>query len=258
MQCNSIKMKVKTIASGSKGNCTIVLCNKTNLIIDMGISYLTLKRSLEENSLSFEEFSGILVTHCHKDHTKGLSSLIKNTKLYVYIPEDMYHELKDMVPKERCIFIADNFNIKDVNIELIHTSHDTDCSVGYIIEYNKKTLVYVTDTGYINRKFLAKMTEKDMYIIESNHDEVMLMDGPYPRFLKERVISDKGHLSNKTTAKYLKKIIGKNTKNILLAHLSEKNNTEQKALEELEKELGKTTINIGIARQDEESPLIEV
>ena len=258
MQCNSTKMKVKTIASGSKGNCTIVLCNKTNIIIDMGISYLALKRSLEDNSLSLSNFIGILITHSHKDHIKGLSSLIKHTNLYVYIPEDMYHELKEIVPKERCIFINDKFSINDINVELIHTSHDTDCSVGYIIEYNKKTLVYVTDTGYINRKFIAKMTEKDIYIIESNHDEVMLMDGPYPRFLKERVISDKGHLSNKTTAKYLKKIIGKNTKYILLAHLSEKNNTEEKALSAVEEELGNKNINILIARQDEESPLIEV
>ena len=83
MPCNSIKMKVKTIASGSKGNCSIVLCNKTNLIIDMGISYLTLKRSLEGNSLSFNDITGILITHSHKDHTKGLLSLIKHTKIKV-------------------------------------------------------------------------------------------------------------------------------------------------------------------------------
>ncbi len=258
MPCNSIKMKVKTIASGSKGNCTIVLCNKVNLIIDMGISYLALKRSLEENSLSFEQFSGILITHCHKDHIKGLSSLIKHTRLNAYIPEAMYEELKEVLPKERCIFIEDSFTIEDVSIELIHTSHDTACSVGYIVTYNNKSLVYVTDTGYINRKYLAKMTEKDIYIIESNHDEVMLMDGPYPRFLKERVISDKGHLSNKTTAKYLKKIVGKNTKHILLAHLSEKNNTEELALQAVTEELEDSKVNIIIARQHEESPMIEV
>ena len=74
-------MKIKTIASGSKGNCSIVLCGETKIIIDMGISYLTLKRSLEENSLSFADFQGILVTHCHKDHTSGLSTLINKTKL---------------------------------------------------------------------------------------------------------------------------------------------------------------------------------
>lgn len=251
-------MKIKTIASGSKGNCTIVLCKNTNLIIDMGISYLTLKRSLEENSLYFSDFSGILITHCHKDHTKGLASLIKKTNLNVYIPEAMYDSLKEYIPYPKCIFIEDEFNINDVEIELIHTSHDAPYSVGFIITHENKSLAYVTDTGYINRKYLSKMVGKDAYIIESNHDEVMLMDGPYPRFLKERVISDKGHLSNKTTAKYLRKIIGNNTKHIILAHLSEKNNTEKKALEAMSEEEIDTKAKIIIARQNEESDLIEV
>lgn len=251
-------MKVQTIASGSKGNCTIVLCNDTNLIIDMGISYLTLKNSLEENSLSFDNFNGILITHCHKDHTKGLSSLIKKTNIPVYIPEKMYDSIKEYVPYPRCIIIDDEFYINDVKINLLHTSHDAPCSVGFIIRNNDKSLVYITDTGYINRKILNNIVGKDCYIIESNHDEVMLMDGPYPRFLKERVISDKGHLSNITTAKYLKKIVGKNTKNIVLAHRSETNNTEEKILEAINNvELDKN-INIYIARQNEEGPLIEV
>ena len=251
-------MQFKTIASGSKGNCTIILCGNTNLIIDMGISYLTLKRSLEENSLSFKDFSGILVTHNHSDHTKGLASLITKTNLQIFIPEEMYDGLKEKVPYNKCQFIDDKFTINDVEIELIHTSHDAPSSVGYIITYNNKSLVYVTDTGYINRKYLAKMVSKDAYIIESNHDEIMLMDGPYPRFLKERVISDTGHLSNKTTAKYLKKIIGPNTKTIVLAHLSEKNNTEEKALSAITEESLPTNINVLIARQNEEGPLIEV
>lgn len=251
-------MKIKTIQSGSKGNCSIVLCDNTNIIIDMGISYLTLKRSLEENSLSFNDFSGVLITHCHNDHIKGLSSLIKNTNLTVFIPEEMYESLKDYIPYPKCQFISDEFNINDVEIELIHTSHDAPYSVGFIIKYNNKSLVYVTDTGYINRKYLAKMVGKDAYVIESNHDEVMLMDGPYPRFLKERVISDRGHLSNKTTAKYLKKIIGNNTKNIILAHLSEKNNTEVLAIKAMQEENLDKNARITIARQNEESALIEV
>ena len=251
-------MKTKVIASGSKGNCAIVLCDNTNIIIDMGISYLTLKKSLEENSLSFDDFSGILITHCHKDHISGLTSLIKKTNLNAYIPEKMYESLKEYLPLDKCIFIDDEFNINNVRIELIHTSHDAPSSVGFIFSYRGKSLVYVTDTGYINRKYLAKMFEKDAYIIESNHDEVMLMDGPYPRFLKERVISDQGHLSNKTTSKYLKKIVGENTKNIILAHLSETNNTEELALEAAKKELEGKKINIIAAKQHEGSPLIEV
>ena len=251
-------MKVKTIASGSEGNCAIVICGETKLIIDMGISYLTLKRSLEENSFSIDDFAGILITHNHRDHVNGLASLIKKTNLKAFIPEKMYDGIKELVPLHRCEFIDDEFSINDVNIELIHTSHDAPCSVGFIIEYNKKSLVYVTDTGYINRKYLNKMTKKDIYVIESNHDEVMLMDGPYPRFLKERVISDKGHLSNITTAKYLKKIIGSNTKYILLAHISESNNTEEIAYNTIVNELDNPNIKVQVAKQHEQSEMLEV
>ena len=251
-------MKVKTIASGSKGNCTIILCNGTNIIIDMGIPYLTLKRSLESLSMTFQDFQAILITHNHKDHVKGLKTLVDKTNLTVYIKEEMYDSIKEYVSYARCKIIDDIFNINDVKIELIHTSHDAPYSVGFIIEHNDRNLVYVTDTGYINRKYLEKMKNKNAYIIESNHDEIMLMDGPYPRFLKERVISDKGHLSNKTTSKYLKKIVTNNTKNIVLAHLSEKNNTEELALQAMHEEGLDKNINILIARQNEESKLIEV
>ncbi len=251
-------MQIKILASGSKGNCSLILCDNTKFIVDIGISYLTLKRSLEELSLSFSSFNGILITHNHSDHIKGLTSLVKYTNLPILIPEEMYDCLQNIIPKERCQFIEDFSKINDVEIELIHTSHDAPFSVGYIISYNNKSIVFVTDTGYINRKYLQKMHNKDAYIIESNHDEAMLMDGPYPRFLKERVISDHGHLSNRTTAKYLKNLVGENTKYIVLAHLSEKNNTEELALQAIEEENISKEIEVLIAKQKEESPLLEV
>ncbi len=251
-------MKFKVLASGSKGNCTVIISDEAKIIIDMGISYQTLKKSLEEDSLSLNDFTGILITHCHKDHTNGLASLVKHTRLKVYIPIKMYDSLKELISRDDCIFIEDNFKINDLKIELIHTSHDAPASVGYIIENNNKSLVYVTDTGYINRKYLTKMLKKECYIIESNHDEKMLMDGPYPRFLKERVISDKGHLSNTTTAKYLQKIIGNNTKMIVLAHLSETNNTEELAYNTTKELLSDKSIEILVARQHESTAIIEV
>lgn len=251
-------MKFKVLASGSKGNCTVIISDEAKIIIDMGISYQTLKKSLEEDSLSLNDFTGILITHCHKDHTNGLESLVKHTRLKVYIPIKMYDSLKELISRDDCIFIEDNFKINDLKIELIHTSHDAPASVGYIIENNNKSLVYVTDTGYINRKYLTKMIKKECYIIESNHDEKMLMDGPYPRFLKERVISDKGHLSNTTTAKYLQKIIGNNTKMIVLAHLSETNNTEELAYNTTKELLSDKSIEILVARQHESTAIIEV
>ena len=251
-------MKTKIIASGSKGNCTFLYTGKDKYIIDIGISYLSLKRSLERNSLSLEDIKGIFITHAHSDHIKGLTSIIKYTKLPIFIPEEMYEELEDKLPKERCIFLEDNTKVNQIDIELIHTSHDAASSVGYIITYMDKRLVYVTDTGYINRKYLTKMQDADIYILESNYDETMLMDGPYPYILKQRVVSDTGHLSNKTTSRYLKKIATDRTKYIVLAHISEKNNTEEIAYQETSQYFLDTNVKILTARQNEESDLLEV
>ncbi len=254
-------MKIKVIQSGSKGNCTLVICDNTKLLIDLGISYKQLLEALQELNVDINEITGLLVTHNHKDHIKGIDTFIKNTNIKVFIPKELYPSLKEEIKtlkEDNCIFIDEIDKIGPVETELIHTSHDAPFSVGYNITYKNKELCYVTDTGYINRKYLNKMKNKDIYIIESNHDEKMLMDGPYPRFLKDRVISDTGHLSNSTTSKYLKKLVGDKTKTIILAHLSEKNNTEEKALEEIKSvELDKK-IKILIARQYEESEMIEV
>lgn len=251
-------MKIKILASGSKGNSSLIICDNTKLLIDIGLSFARIKSHLELNGININDITGLLITHSHSDHIKGLKTFIKETDIKIYIPKDMYHELEEIVPIDRCIFIEDIFNINDVNIELIHTSHDTDFSVGYIFEYKKKTLVYVTDTGYINRRYLKKMEDKNVYVIESNHDEALLMDGPYPRFLKERVISDRGHLSNKTTAGYLKKIVTDNTKCVVLAHISEKNNTIDLAYQEANDVLKDKDVELLVAMQDEESKLIEV
>lgn len=250
-------MKFETLASGSKGNCSIVICNNIKLLIDIGISFPTLKARLEKIDISVNDLTGILISHSHSDHIKGLQSIIKKTNLKILIPEKMYEEIQNIVPKNRVIFIKDKNKLTNVNIELIHTSHDVPCSVGFIITYDGKTLVHITDTGYINKKILPKITDKDLYLIESNHDEEMLMNGPYPPFLKQRVVGDEGHLSNRQTCEYLKQIVGKNTKYVFLAHISEKNNTHELVLKEAEKVL-KKDIEIVIATQDEESKLIEV
>lgn len=251
-------MKFQTITSGSKGNCSILECGDIRLLIDIGVSYNILKRILEEKAISFDDFAGILITHNHKDHIKGLATTIKHTNLMVLIPKEMYKSLEEYVPYDRCVFIDDDYNLFNINIKLIHTSHDAPSSVGFIISYEGKSIVYVTDTGYINRKYLRMMVNKDIYAIESNHDEVMLMEGPYPYYLKERIISDLGHLSNKTTAKYLKSIIGPNTKYVLLTHLSETNNTKELAYTTVKNEINNPNITLKVATQDEESEIIEV
>lgn len=258
MQCLCTSLKFQNLASGSKGNCAIVLCGDTKLIIDAGISYTAMKRKLEEKDLNFSSFSGILITHCHSDHIKGLEALLKHTKLKILMPQKMYVDFKEMIPLERVIFIEDKNKLKEVEIDLIYTSHDTSCSVGYLITYYGKSLVYITDTGYINRKYIKMLENKNIYFIESNHDEEMLMNGPHPPFLKQRILSDRGHLSNRTTAEYLKKMVGKDTKYIFLAHLSEKNNTEELAYTTTKNSLSSEEVQIMIAYQNESSSLIEV
>lgn len=252
-------MKIKVIESGSKGNCTIILLDFINIIIDIGISYKKLTTELDKLNINIKDISALLITHNHKDHIAGLSTFLKKTDIKVFIPKEMFKSLKNEIPElteDRCVFIDDEDKILDVKINLIHTSHDAPYSVGYIISYKDKELVYITDTGYLNRKILSNIMNKDIYIIESNHDERMLMDGPYPRFLKERVISDYGHLSNEMTGKYLKKIIGDNTKLIVLAHLSETNNTPDIALNTIKKHV--VNKEIIVAKQNTGTSLIEV
>lgn len=254
-------MQIEVIASGSKGNSNLLKCGETAIIIDAGISFLTIKRTLEQNQLTPRQIDAIFITHTHSDHIKGLKTLAEKTKAKVYIREGMLESIKDLVDIDQIRLIKDTFFINDIMIELINTSHDAPSSVGYIITYQDKTLVYVTDTGYINRKYLKRMKDKEIYIIESNHDEQMLMDGPYPYYLKQRVVGDEGHLSNKTTAGYLKELVGDHTKYIVLAHLSEKNNKEEIALKEVMDKLEanqKKNKTIMVAKQQECLPLIEV
>ena len=252
-------MKIKVLASGSKGNSTLIKTEKINVLIDIGITYQQLASELENINLLPKDLSAILITHTHSDHIKGLASLVKKTNLKVYALDEMVEELSKKIPLDNIFLYEEPLKLEDLKINLIRISHDVE-GVGFIIEHNNHSLVYITDTGYINRKYLPLMKNKDIYIIESNHDEEMLMEGPYPYILKQRVISDKGHLSNKTTAEYLLEVVGDHTKHIILAHISEHNNTEELALNTTKELLEENNIykDIKIAKQYESLEEIEV
>lgn len=252
-------MKVTVIASGSKGNSTYIETNRKKFLIDMGITYQNLATELDKINVSPQDLDFILVTHTHSDHIKGLQSLVRKTNIEVYITEGMFNDLKDKIPLSNLRYIVDDTEFEDVKINFIYTSHDVE-SVGYIITSNKKSLVYITDTGYVNQKYYDALKNKSLYIIESNHDEEMLMNGPYPYMLKQRVISDKGHLSNHATGKLLSEIVGPETKKIVLAHISEHNNTEKLAYDTVESILKKHNIDktIEVAKQHESLDTIEI
>lgn len=253
-------MRFKVLSSGSKGNSTFVSSKSTKVLIDLGVGYQYLIKELEKINVDPLELAGVLVTHIHNDHVKGLKVFLKKTGLKAFIPEKMKKEVLTIIDEEMIEIIDDCFKLNDLNIELIYTSHDVECSVGYKITSDDKSLLYITDTGYINNKYFEMFKNLDAYILESNHDEKMLMDGPYPYYLKQRVISDYGHLSNKACAKYLKNFVGEKTKNVVLAHLSDTNNAYDIAFNETYLKLNSVNYNgkIIIALQNESIDMVEV
>lgn len=251
-------MKVVVLASGSKGNSTYIEYKNTKILIDMGISSQALSRKLEDVGVDIKCLDAVLITHTHIDHVGGLKTFVKKYSVPIYLTEIMSNDLEFHIPNKEYIN-EDNITIGNINIFVLKTSHDTNDSVGFVIKADKE-VVYITDTGYINKKYFKEIFNKNIYIFESNHDIEMLMNGKYPHYLKQRILGDKGHLSNRDSAYYLSKLAGNNTSHIVLAHLSEENNTEEKALESLYKALNKenkSIDNIEVAKQ-KESIYIEV
>ena len=249
-------MLVSVLASGSKGNITLVKTDKSNILIDAGMNLKYIREKLEDIGIGLEDINYIFLTHTHKDHIGALWAFVKKYKPIVCIGSKMLDDLDCLNCYDNTLILSDSLDIDDIHVEIINTSHDTSESKGYVFSTSDSSLVYITDTGYINNKYFKKLYNKDMYIIESNHDVEMLMHGRYPKWLKQRVLSDKGHLSNQACSFYLSKLIGNKTKKVILAHLSQENNTEEIALATLRstlKEYGVEFENIVVAKQNEKT-----
>ncbi len=252
-------MKIKVLASGSKGNCSLIETASARFLIDIGITYQRLKKELEKMNLNLDDIDALFLTHAHNDHTSGLKVLLKHTNFKIYANKDIIKELTVDIDKERIELYNSIMHLNSTELTIFKTSHDAKGSVGFLIIDDGSSLVYITDTGYLNRKYFKLLTNRNIYYIESNHDEKMLMDGPYPYYLKQRILSDEGHLSNETTSKYLKKLVGDSTKYIILAHLSEHNNKEELAYTTTRVALqDRSDIKILVAKQNEALEEIEV
>lgn len=251
-------MKICVLASGSKGNSTLIQTENTNTLIDLGMSNLYIEKQLIALGIDPDKIDNVFITHTHVDHVAGLKVFVKKHKPTVYLTQKMYDELKETVIFNDYVILEDDVFINDLSVKYFKTSHDAPDSVGYIFSSKDKEFVYVTDTGYINTKYFDELSNKDIYVFESNHDVQMLMDNPnYPYQTKQRILSDKGHLSNKDSSYYLSKLVGNKTKHIVLAHLSEQNNDKDLALSTLKEKIG-SDIDVRIATQDTMTDLIEV
>lgn len=227
-------MRVVVLASGSEGNSTYIETEEIKLLIDLGKNAKYIKEKLESIKVRPEEINYILISHTHKDHTSALKTFVNRYKTTVLLSQPMFYELEDIKEYENIVIYEDDIYLKDVKVKTIKSSHDAPDARNFIIENKGQSVVYVTDTGYVNRKYFEILKDKEIYLFESNHDIEMLLNGPYPKWLKTRVVGSYGHLSNKDSSFYLSKLIGPHTKKVVLMHLSHINNTEEKALNMIE------------------------
>lgn len=249
-------MKISVLASGSRGNSCYIKEKNTEILIDLGTTSLYIERNLYDLNTEPKNIKAIFLTHTHVDHTDALKVFTKKYNTKVYLTKKMKQELSIDLPNYE--YIDSELKIDDLKIIPFKTSHDVADSNGYVIESKESSVVYVTDTGYINVKNHKLLENRNLYVFESNHDIDLLMNNTkYPYHIKQRILGDKGHLSNADSSRYLKKLAGDKTKHIILAHLSEENNNPSLALQTL-KEKNIQNCEFIIAKQQEKTELIQV
>ena len=225
-------MRIVTFASGSTGNCCLVSDGGVNVLIDAGISARRIVQGLGVLGLAPQDVCGVLITHEHSDHISGLPVLVKRTGMRIFAPSELGEVLKRIKPElsESIDYIPPDGGlcVGDVRITAFPTPHDASASFGYRIE-GSEVFAFATDTGHISDELLEGLQGADTVVIEANHDKVMLKNGPYPPFLKQRVLSKHGHLSNDDCAKLACLLADSGTRQIILGHLSQQNNTPEAA-----------------------------
>ncbi|MCD8029057.1 MAG: MBL fold metallo-hydrolase [Erysipelotrichaceae bacterium] len=237
-------MEFHVLASGSKGNATFVYENGCGILIDCGITRKQLLFKLSSLGFNESNIQYVLLTHDHYDHNKNIhifdSDIVFSAEKNIPGIDD-YHTLIPYTHRQFGVF----------DVFTLRTSHDASDPIGFIFTTNE-TLLYLTDTGYVSQKNRQYIHNLNYYIIESNHDIEMLMNTKRLMFLKNRILSDKGHLNNEYSAQLMCDMIGDQTKEIILAHLSQEANTPKKALDAYTRVFKKNNIefhNIKVASQ---------
>lgn len=251
-------MRLCAIASGSSGNCVYVGNGNTHLLIDAGISGKRIEQALESIGTAAGELKAILITHEHSDHIQGIGVLARRYGIPLYgtaetlcgmlkgktnigrIPEELLHEVK---PGEMLWF--DGLMAKAHSV-----SHDAANPVCYTFEADGKKAAMVTDLGVYDKHILDAVADSEILYLESNHDVNMLMVGTYPYYLKQRILGERGHLSNDTAAKLLCEVLHPGLKHVILAHLSKENNLPELAYETVRIELQAAAAKRGLPMPD--------
>lgn len=261
-----------SISSGSKGNCYFVKAGETVLLIDAGISGKKIFEGLKAVGVSPEEVDGVLITHEHSDHVKGVKMVCKKSeKALVYANQATWDKFVDEKFKDRHRVINTNekFYINDIEIMPFSIHHDAVEPVGYSITYKDRKLSVVTDTGHISDEIYEEIKDADLLVLESNHEVNVLKMCSYPYKTKMRILGDYGHLSNVAAAQCLCDILEdecnkQQCKTVLLAHLSKENNTPgmaKLAMKNILEERGLLSsekVNLEVITQDKQSEIYTV
>lgn len=223
-------MKAASLASGSKGNSYLIQTDKTKILIDEGIGEKELLEKLYALKVNPEDISAIFITHEHDDHIKGLQTFLKkyNPKIYIHPNSATVanKKLKNILTNVKLISDGEGVDVGDLFIENFKQSHDSKHCVGYSVSSNDAKVSISTDLGTTDSNILGHLCYSNLVYLEANHDINMLIENQhYPVFLKQRILSDKGHLSNKKSGEVISALSKTNVGQIVLSHLSEENNT---------------------------------
>lgn len=226
-------LELCTLASGSSGNSALVTDGRTHILIDAGISARRICRSLNDLGLEPRALSGILITHEHTDHMCGLATLTKQLRLPVYASQGTGRQLCRRVAALEDVLRpfrpGEALSIGDLEIGTFPTPHDAAESCGYTVSDGRRKLAAVTDLGHVTGAVRAGIQGTNLLVAETNHDVEWLQSGPYPYSLKQRILGDRGHLSNEAGAALVLEAVEGGARTVLLAHLSSENNTPARA-----------------------------
>ncbi len=225
-------VKFVSLGSGSSGNCYYLSYGNTQILIDAGISVRALKRHLKDKGIRLDSIDAVFITHDHADHIKAVGTLATDYNLGIYATELVHlgiqhnYSVTTKVPASHVHIIQKRQSvcIGGLSVTAFEVPHDSSDCVGYRIETPELVFVIVTDVGHATTEIMSQISEADYIVLEANHDEDMLMMGPYPAHLKGRIRSDRGHLSNRDGARLIAEHASPRLKKVWLCHLSEENN----------------------------------
>lgn len=239
-----------SLYSGSSGNAIFVAGESGKILIDCGVSGKRIAASLTHIGIDPSEIDAILVTHEHRDHICGVGVMSRRYNIPIYANENTWIGMENIIGKisadnQKVFDTGRDFYIKDICVRPFAIPHDAAEPVGYNFYINNKKVTLATDIGHINKELLTCLEGSEMILIESNHDVEMLKAGSYPYPLKQRILSDKGHLSNETAGKLAAYLASVGTTKVLLGHLSKENNFPQLAYQTVYNALEEKNIKVG-------------